>query len=279
MMKIGEFSQLSRITIKTLRYYDEIGLLKPHEVDNSTGHRLYALHQLAQVNRILSLKALGLSLEQVQDVLSDDLSDNHLTTMLTIKKRELLHTLSDVQKQIERLDTRIQYVMQEGKMPDYEVIVKSIAAQRVLSIREILQDGSIIESRLHEIYDVLKANHIESVGEWMTLYHHEGFREENLDVEIAVPIDDIDITEIKLNDDQVMTVRTIEGHDLVATVIERGQNETWDKSYRALSKYLQNHAYELILPTREMYITDKNDQDGWLVEIQYPIKKVVNASA
>lgn len=279
MMKIGEFSQLSRITIKTLRYYDEIGLLKPYEVDRFTGHRLYSLNQLAQVNRILALKALGLSLEQVQDVLSDDLSDNQLMTMLTIKKGELLHTLSDVQKQIERLDTRIQYVMQEGKMPDYEVIVKSITAQRVLSIRETIKDASIIESRLHEIYDVLKANHIESAGEWMTLYHHEGFREENLDVEIAVPIGDSDIAEVKLNDDRVMTVRTIDGHDSVATVIERGQNETWGKSYCALSDYLQNHAYELILPTREVYITDENDQDGWLVEIQYPIKKVVSSSA
>ncbi len=277
IMKIGEFSQLSRITVKTLRYYDQIGLLKPQEVDTFTGHRYYSLAQLSQVNHILALKALGLSLEQIQDVLANDLSDYQLMTMLAVKKSELLQTLSDVQKQIERLDTRIQYVMQEGKMPDYEVIVKPVKTQRVLSIRQHLEDGSLIEPLLHQIYEILQAQNIESVGEWMTLYHHEGFRSDNLDVEIAIPIGDHDIETIKLDDKSVMTVRTIEGHETVATVIERGQNETWSNSYYALSDFLEQHHYELILPTREVYITDENDPLAWLVEIQYPVKKVVES--
>lgn len=276
MMKIGEFSQLSRITVKTLRYYDDIGLLKPYKVDHFTGHRYYALAQLSQVNRILALKALGLSLEQIQNVLSDDLSDNQLMMMLAIKKAELLQTLSDIQQQVEHLDTRIQYVTQEGKMPDYEVVVRSIPTQRVLSIRQILKDGSAIEPLLHRVQAALNAQKIQSAGEWMTLYHHEGFRSEDLDVEVAVPIGDQDITRVKLDEKRHMTVRIIEGHDTVAIVIERGQNASWANSYQALGDFLKHHDYDLVLPTREVYLTDADDNKGWLVEIQYPVIKSSN---
>ena len=206
-------------------------------------------------------------------MLTDDLSDNQLMTMLAIKKAELLQTLSDVQTQIEHLDTRIHYVKQEGKMPDYEVIVRSIPEQRVLSIRQILKDGSAIEPLLHKIHATLNAQKIESKGEWMTLYHHEGFRSENLDVEVAVPIGDQDITRVKLDEKRHMTVRIIEGHDTVATVVERGQNKSWANSYQALSDFLKQHNYDLVLPTREVYLTDADDNKGWLVEIQYPVIK------
>jgi len=273
MIKIGEFSQLSRVSIKTLRYYDRIGLLKPKRVDTLTGHRFYSLDQLHHLNRILALKALGLSLEQIQDVLADDLSDSQLVTMLVVKQAELLQTLSDIQKQVDLLDTRIQYVQQEGKMPDYEVIIRTIPAQRVLSIRQILKNGGMIEPLLQDIYEVLKAQQIESTGEWMTLYHHEGFRSENLDVEVAIPIGDLEIERVKLDDSRELTVRTIEGHDTVATVIERGENDSWAKSYHALADYLKEHDYDLILPTREVYLTDNDAQSEWLVEIQYPLKK------
>lgn len=278
MMKIGEFSQLSRVTIKTLRYYDKIGLFEPECIDPDNGHRYYSLTQLSDLNRILALKALGLSLDQIQDVLSNDLTDNQLITMFAIKKAELLQTLSDVQKQIERLDTRIQYVMQEGKMPEYEVVLKSVKPQRVLSLRERIADGSMIEPLLQEIYNTLRDQDIESVGDWMTLYHHNGFRPDNLDVEVAIPIGNLDLSEVKISQDRVMTVRMIDGHDTVATVIEQGNKETWDGSYLALSNWLQNNDYEPILPTREVYLTDDKDQGKWLVEIQYPVKKVMTST-
>jgi DNA-binding transcriptional MerR regulator len=277
-MKIGEFSQVSRTTIKTLRYYDQIGLLKPQSVDAFTGHRHYSLSQLHHLNRILALKALGLTLEQIQNILFTDISDAQLSTMLMIKKAELLQTLADIQQQIEGLDNRIQYVMQEGKMPEYEVIVKSIQPQRVLSIRQTLDDGSLIEPLLHEIYEVLEAQQIESVAEWMTLYHHEGFRSDNLDVEVAIPIGDADVSEVVLDEKRKLTVRIIDGHETLATVIEQGNNETWSKSYYALSKFLEQHEYELLRPTREVYITDANEPSAWLVEIQYPVTKVANPS-
>ncbi|PJF34152.1 MAG: hypothetical protein CUN57_00285, partial [Phototrophicales bacterium] len=102
---------------------------------------------------------------------------------------------------------------------------------------------------------------------------------DDLDVEIVVPIGDVDITELQLNEKRVMNVCTIEGHDTVATVIEHGNKETWDGSYLALSEWMKQHDYEPMLPTREVYLTDKGDTNDWLVEIQYPVKKVTTANA
>ncbi|NTV37988.1 MAG: MerR family transcriptional regulator, partial [Anaerolineales bacterium] len=65
MIRIGDFSKLSRVSVKTLRYYDEVGLLKPVEVDRFTGYRLYEYSQLSVLNRILALKELGFSLEEI----------------------------------------------------------------------------------------------------------------------------------------------------------------------------------------------------------------------
>ncbi len=271
-MRIGEFSQISRVTVKTLRYYDQIGILKPHQVDRFTGHRMYTIAQLSQLNRILALKALGLSLEQIQDVLDDNLSDDQLMLMLSIKKAELQQTLTDVQTQIAQLDTRIQFVRQEGKMPDYDVIIKSLPAQKVLSIRQCM-DSSQIELLIHDIHKDLIEQKIESAGEWMTLYHHEGFRSTDLDVEVAVPIGDLDVADVKLSEDRVMIVRTIDAYDTVATVIEQGSNKSWQGSYGALGKWMENNKYELVLPSREVYLTDENDKASWLVEIQYPLQK------
>ncbi len=74
MLKIGEFSRIGQISIKTLRYYDTIGLLKPHQIDPITGYRYYSFDLLPRLNRILALKELGLSLEQINQLLTDDLT-------------------------------------------------------------------------------------------------------------------------------------------------------------------------------------------------------------
>ena len=74
MLRISEFSRLTMVPAKTLRYYDDIGLLKPMRVDEWTGYRYYSVEQLPRLNRILALKALGLSLEQIGRLLDDDLS-------------------------------------------------------------------------------------------------------------------------------------------------------------------------------------------------------------
>jgi DNA-binding transcriptional MerR regulator len=89
MFKIGDLSKLSRVSVKTLRYYDEIGLLKPAQVDRFTGYRYYSFDQLPRLNRILALKDLGFSLEQIAQVLNEGLPPAQLRGMLRLRQMEL----------------------------------------------------------------------------------------------------------------------------------------------------------------------------------------------
>jgi len=89
MIKIGDFSNLAHVSIKTLHHYDDMGLLKPAHIDRFSGYRYYTIQQLATLNRILALKDLGLSLEQVAQLLDDDISPAEMRGMLRLKRMEL----------------------------------------------------------------------------------------------------------------------------------------------------------------------------------------------
>src|SRR5271170_4978225 len=87
MLRIGDFSSLSQITIKTLRYYDEQGLLRPAHVDAVTGYRYYAVSQLPRLHRILALRDLGFSLDQIGSILNDGVTAKQLRGMLLLLRQ------------------------------------------------------------------------------------------------------------------------------------------------------------------------------------------------
>ena len=89
MLKVGEFSRLSQVTVKTLHHYDEIGLLKPAHIDPFTAYRYYSVDQLPRLHRIMALKELGLSLEQVKDILDEALSPDEIRGMLRLQRAEV----------------------------------------------------------------------------------------------------------------------------------------------------------------------------------------------
>ena len=95
MFRIGEFSQIARVSGRLLRYYDSIGLLRPQRIDPETGYRYYSAGQLQQLNRILALKELGLSLDQVARMLDDKVSATEIRGMLALKKAELEQSLAE----------------------------------------------------------------------------------------------------------------------------------------------------------------------------------------
>jgi DNA-binding transcriptional MerR regulator len=88
-LRIGEFARFGQVSVSALRYYDEVGLLRPSEVDRWTGYRYYSLDQLAMLNRLLALKELGLSLDQIKQLLGDELPADEIRGMLRLKRAEL----------------------------------------------------------------------------------------------------------------------------------------------------------------------------------------------
>jgi DNA-binding transcriptional MerR regulator len=95
MLRIGDFSKIGQVSVKTLRYYDAVDLLNPIDVDPATGYRYYSFDMLPKLNRILALKELGLSLEQIKQLLEDDLSAEQLRGMLRLKQVEIHQQMAD----------------------------------------------------------------------------------------------------------------------------------------------------------------------------------------
>ncbi len=116
MLKIGEFSRLAQVTVKTLRHYEKLTLIKPAWIDRYTGYRYYALDQLPRLNRILALKDLGFSLEQIGDILRDEVSAAELRGMLKLKHAELQRQVTEVQRRLTRVEARLTQIEHEGTL-------------------------------------------------------------------------------------------------------------------------------------------------------------------
>lgn len=143
MIRIGDFSRLSQTPVSTLRYYDEIGLLKPVEVDHFTGYRYYTFDQLASLQRIQALKDLGFSLEQIARLLADDLPARQVHEMLRSKRTEMHEQVHDHHEQIERLDAWLKQIEKENNMTTY-----SIRAARIdTDLPDIVRIDSPYESQ------------------------------------------------------------------------------------------------------------------------------------
>jgi len=130
MLKIGDFSRLSQVSVKTLRYYDEVALLKPTQVDEVSGYRHYSVAQLGQLHRILALRDLGFSLDQIGYVLEADLSIEELRGMLRLRRAEQQQRLLKEQERLDRVEALLQLIHQENTVNTDAVITKDTAAQR-----------------------------------------------------------------------------------------------------------------------------------------------------
>ncbi|MBJ8191708.1 MerR family transcriptional regulator, partial [Bacillus cereus] len=97
MFKISAFSRLSKVSLKTLRYYDQIGILKPRKVDYDTGYRYYSADQLLELNRILIYKELGFTLPQIKQLLQEDISLENIQGMFKLKRSEIQHIIDTEQ--------------------------------------------------------------------------------------------------------------------------------------------------------------------------------------
>ena len=133
MLKIGDFSRVGQVSAKALRHYDEIRLLQPARVDPFTGYRYYSLDQLPRLRCILTLKDLGLSLEQIAQVLNEDFSPDRFWGMLRLKQAELESQMQDVQAQLARVKGRLRQVETEDKVSGHDDILKTVEPQQVAS--------------------------------------------------------------------------------------------------------------------------------------------------
>src|SRR5258708_16193507 len=186
MFRIGEFSKIAQVSGRLLRFYDEIGLLSPDFTDAQSGYRYYSAPQLPRLNRILVLKELGLSLEQIAQFLERDASSDEIRGMLTLRKAQIERTLQEEATRLRMVESRLQQIDIHGQIQEPDVVVKSVAAQQFLSIREVLPDWSTVQGRVRRVANVVPAmvgGH--SLDHLAVVIHSPAYEPEALDVEIG----------------------------------------------------------------------------------------------
>ena len=190
MFSIGEFARLGGVSVRTLRHYDEIGLLRPAQVDPVTGYRGYLASQLGQLNRILALKELGLSLTQASRLL-DGITLDELRGMLILRRAQLEHELEEHRTWLLGVEARLRYIAKEGAMPADDITARKIPAMGVVVIAgqaPALGPANIVPvvNRLAGQFDQLGiGERVKEAGPRMIFYEYE--HGEDVTVYLALP--------------------------------------------------------------------------------------------
>lgn len=276
MFLIGDFSRIARISTRQLRHYDEIGLFQPAVIDPATGYRYYSASQLPQLNRILALKDLGLTLDQVARLMQDDISAEEIHGMLTLKKAQIEQNIRDEIAKVRGIEDRLWQIETEGVLNDETVILKSIPQKKFLSIRQVvptIKDGFAL---LYEVHRLLPHRADSDLfGNFGVMFHTDGFDTEDIDVEIGFLVKQDPIGRFTLADGRELTLRTVPAVEHMATMVRVGIYNDSVGHYGALGTWIEKHDFELAGAGWELFVEpfQPGNEASAVIEIQLPIKK------
>jgi DNA-binding transcriptional MerR regulator len=172
MFKIGDFSRLSQVPVTALRYYDEVGLLRPCHIDRWTAYRYYSADQLPRLNRILALKDLGFSLEQIAGLVDGNIPAAEIRGMLKLRQTEMQERVEEERARLLRVEDRLKQIEMEGQMSTYDVIIKKVERQqRVISIQRTLPKPTEVGKLYYELETYLGQRGETMSGPPLTIWH------------------------------------------------------------------------------------------------------------
>lgn len=268
MLKIGEFSRIGQVSVKALRYYDEKGLLEPRQIDPITGYRYYSFDLLPRLNRILALKGLGLSLEQIKQLLNDDLTAEQLRGMLRLKQIEIQQKMVEEKDKLARVEARLKMIEQENIMPNYDIVIKRVDPILAATVRDTIPSYPEQGHLWDELESFLAHLKIKPQGPCFTLYYTD---EPDIDTEVCEPVTS------SLPEDPKVKEHLLPGVDSMATVIHKGPFISISEAYTAIIKWIEANNYQINGPAREVYLrpaaNGSQTDPQTVTEIQFPVEK------
>lgn len=280
MFRIGEFSKIAQVSGRLLRYYDKLGLFKPIRIDPETGYRYYSAQQLPALNRILALKELGLTLEQIAR-LSPTISTEEMRGMLVKKKDQIEQTLRAEMARVRYIESRIDQIDREGHLRTDTVVLKSVAAQPFLSLRHPSTNLEACRAEAQEVAQVALAQlGKKSLKHFTLVIHSELWDADHLDIEMGFILNSPLDAELALPSGARMRVQQLPAVGVMATTIHEGIPELGHCSYAALGCWAEGHDYHFAGPSREMFIRlpHPGKEEEIVAEIQVPLEKIDPAS-
>jgi DNA-binding transcriptional MerR regulator/effector-binding domain-containing protein len=255
MFRIGDFSRLARVTIKTLHHYDEAGLLTPAHVDHLTGYRYYAAAQLETLQRILLLKDLGFSLEEIRELLAAGFDSPLVTQRLQTRRAQLRIGIEAEEARLRRLDALCASLAGGSPTSPPAVTLRDLPAVEVHGVRRSVAS---LGPAVHAMFEaaeaeVARARARADASPFLVFHDHE-YREENADVEVCIPV--------KPGSPSHLRVRTVPGA-AAGCVTYQGPYEQTPLLYEAMLRWIARSGFALAGPLREVYHRFGADQSGY----------------
>jgi DNA-binding transcriptional MerR regulator len=272
MFSIGEFARHGRVSVRMLRHYDAIGLLRPASVDAVNGYRFYQASQLAELNRIIALKDLGFTLQQVQAILAEQLSAAELRGMLKLRRAEIHAHIEAETARLARVEARLLTIEDEARVPVDGVVIKRLAPIRVGELTGIAAGYEpeaitpVIQPLYRELWCLISGAGVSTVGPAIAYYEDAPADDGGIVVHAAVPIVADPAGE------HGFAVVDLPEVDRAAAIIHHGSMEDVLPTGQALARWIDASGYRTVGYVREVTLEYHEDPDKWVTELQQPIE-------
>lgn len=274
MFKIGEFSKIAQVSVRMLRYYDEIGLLKPAQIDDLTGYRLYSIEQIPILQKIILFRDMEFNAAEITAAINN-WNNSFIIGQLENKKRQIQDAIQLEQERIAKIEIAIKDVQDEKIAIHYNVSLKSIPSYKILSLRRIIPTYNYEGVLWHELYEFIKREHIElpqGSGN-LAIYHNEEHKDGDVDVEVGVTVNMLGKNKAGF------VYRETEQIDRMASVMVYGPYENIGAAYQSFAHWLEEHQqYKMVGLSRQICHKgphNEADPDKYLTEIQTPVVKQI----
>jgi len=278
VFKIGDFSRIARVSCRLLRYYDELGLLKPAQLERDSGYRYYSASQLPRLNRILVLKELGLSLEEIARELDSTLSAAELLGRLTMRRNDAQRALAEEMERLRHIESRIAQIDAEGGLSVDDVIMRSEPAQQLLSMRRVVPSFAAARDLIRELSESVRALKAKGVlGRLTAIAHAQEFEVDRIDVEAGFVLQgELPQSQVRLASGETLSVRELPAVERMATCVRIGLPERAHLITGKIGVFLEANGYGLAGPSREVFLQPPRPErmEESVVEMQFPVVKV-----
>ena len=270
MFSIGEFARHGRVSVRMLRHYDAIGLIRPACVDPATGYRSYQASQLDDLNRVIALKELGFTLQQLQVILEEKVSAAELRGMLKLRRAEIQASIEAETTRLARVEARLLTIEDGARVPADGVIVKRLAPVRVAELAGVAAGYEpeaitpVIQPLYHDLWQRLCSADIPAAGPAVAYYEDtpQGGILVHAAVPVAVPVP-APVEGVSLADlPEVGSAAAIIHHGSMDDVLPTGQ---------ALARWIDANGYHSAGYAREVPLNWSPDPEQWVTELQLPI--------
>ena len=272
LFRIGEFSRLTQISVRMLRYYDKNDLLKPEKVDRLTGYRYYSSSQIRDLHKIIFLRDLGYGTAEISNALKNWNGD-FMYKQMENKKLEIEKNIQQEKLKAARLKNLLKSIENKNFSINYDFNIKKIPDFTVLALRKTVPDYFSEGTLWKELYDFIENNKIKlPVNPYdFAVYHDSGHKESNIDIEVCT------VVEKTGKNQDGFVYRKIKGVETMACTMVFGPYEKIASAFLAFIEWISEQPeYRMSGKNRQICHRgpwNEKDPSGYLTEIQIPLKK------